>query len=123
MYRALKPISSELDELYTGVSMEIGFGLLMPVFGVLFLTACDSPALRTLLALSSYNSYYVCSKCNYRFVDPEGKYHSYACFDIDQYPRRTKADAIKWGKAWLRANSQSARDKIKTETGYRYIVF
>ena len=118
----LHPLFMELEALATGKTMpivppacrqnagDLGERL---VSVILAMITCDQVGLRKLLGFCGHAAKdHFCTKCRCKLVDIF-KFHLRSA-------ARTSQQHVANGRAWLSAQSQAARTKVREETGSRY---
>lgn len=119
----LRLLVDELLLLIPGVRIQTKHNGVQTVKAALTMVACDLPATRKVIGMTSYNSANACSKCNHLFQSIQG--HPY---------RRNFADAPRnddWivrdadthrrnADIWLRTPTAAARAELEKSNGVRY---
>ncbi len=125
MNKWMKPIVSELQQLYEGVDMTV----LLPVHlqgsgnntrrvqALLILVSCDAPGLRRILGFAGHTSAsHFCSKC-VRVTSAISQ------FSLSEARARTAEEHRHHGNIWLHQASVTSRDLYAKTHGYRYSPF
>ena len=114
MNNLLRPLVTELQELWAGKQLNCGDRLLKVRAALVALT-CDLPAARKVAGFGSHASTHFCSVCYLRRKDIES-------LDVDSWERRTlekhNADTI----AWKTAATVKEKDATFVQTGVRWTV-
>ena len=126
-HRVVEPIVTELKMLEGGLNLGEADGDDMFVWALVMCVACDIPALRKFLSIDGHSSYFMCSKCDKKFVGTKlrlGESVPAPDASDDDYKlngrRRTRERHRVQGKKWLEAATDVDAEKIRKEHGFRY---
>ena len=116
----LKPLVSDLQNLWVGVTMVIQ-GRALKVRAAVSCLACDVPAARKVGGFVSFNGRFGCNKCMKEFkVERFGDYPDYSGFEKTDWELRSHAVHVWFAKQHKDATTQEKRKLIEASTGVRY---
>ena len=128
MHRVLRPIVTELEQLYEGVNMTLppsaGYSTRVVRFiqAVLILVSADAPELRRFLGFAGHTGKNMCTKCECR----QDQIHlGFSKIPADQVkfasiPARTKEKHRRDGNEWRGCYNDSQRKACVHASGYLY---
>ncbi|KAG2192673.1 hypothetical protein INT47_009243 [Mucor saturninus] len=117
----LRPLVNELEELYTGISIDTYSRSGALVRAALLMVACDIPAARKTCGFTSHNSRNACHKCNRHFFRFEGtSIVDYSGFNSSEWIGRTKEENRQHATMWKNARTLVERKQLEVENGVRW---
>lgn len=119
----LRLLVDELQELIPGVQIQTMHHGIQTVKAALTMIACDLPATRKVIGMTSYNSTNACSKCNHIFESIPGhplQRNFSAAPRNDDWTIRDAATHRENADVWLNTSTAVARSNLEKKNGVRY---
>lgn len=119
----LKPLVSELLELWDGIIMRTDTGTNVLVRAALICTACDIPASRKVSGFVGHNALHGCSRCLKAFPTLNfGEKPDYTGFDRSQWKPRSMESHRQHAIAHQMSENAQQQKKIERDNGCRYSI-
>lgn len=125
MNHYLRLLVDELRLLIPGVEIKTKHHGIQTIRAALTMVACDLPAARKVIGMTSHNSTYACSKCDHAFENVPGHEHNRDFSNgpyADTWIPRDNATHRRNAQLWLQGSTLSARTAMEKKTGTRWSV-